>query len=89
MRILKVTKQFKKDLKKVKRNSKFNIEKLFYIVDILSKNGELPPEYLPHQLIGNWKPHWDCHIQPDFILIYAVDDKVLKLARCGSHSELF
>ena len=89
MRTLKYTKQFKKDLKKAKRNSKRDIDKLLLVVDLLRENGELPNEYLPHPLIGNWLPHWECHIQPDFLLIYTVDDGMVKLARCGSHSELF
>ena len=89
MRSLKYTKQFKKDLRRAKRDSRKDVDKLQLVVDLLRENGELSSEYFPHPLIGNWLPHWECHIQPDFLLIYTVNDDMLKLARCGSHSELF
>jgi len=40
-------------------------------------------------LAGNWKPYWDCHIQPNFLLIYEVTETEVHLRRCGSHSDLF
>jgi len=89
VRSLKYTKQFKKDLRRAKRDSRKDVDKLQLVVDLLRENGELSSEYFPHPLIGNWLPHWECHIQPDFLLIYTVNDDMLKLARCGSHSELF
>ena len=80
------TKQFKKDLKKVQDKTLVGetIRKL--------ANGEpLPESYRPHQLTGNYKNCMECHIKPDLLLIYQLDDEVLilKLLRLGSHSALF
>ena len=89
MRTLKLKKQFKKDFKKSNRNPRHDIDKLAYVIDLLIEHGELSEEYRPHRLIGNWTPKLECHIQPDFLLIYEVDDFNVTLYRCGSHSELF
>jgi len=48
----------------------------------------LDEKYKDHALTGNWKDHRDCHIKPDLVLIYRVEDNILRLARMGSHSEL-
>jgi len=89
MREILPTNQFKKDLKKANRNPRQDTEKLFKVIDILADEGVLPEEYLPHPLSGNWFSKWECHIQPDFLLIYEVSKESLRLERCGSHSELF
>jgi mRNA interferase YafQ len=54
-------------------------------------NEKVSEQYKPHQLVGEWKPHMECHIQSDFLLIWDTDDEAneLILVRCGSHSELF
>ncbi len=61
------------------------------IKDYLVQNHPLPNLYKQHALTGNWKPHQECHIQPDFLLIWDTDIKVNKLilVRCGSHADLF
>ena len=82
------TRQFRRDLKKADRNPRHNVEKLADAIDTLAENGTLPPEYRPHALSGNWIPAWECHIQPDFLLIYHIEGDCLRLLRCGSHSEL-
>lgn len=56
---------------------------------MLQEDGSLPEQYSPHILSGAWHPRWECHVQPDFLLIYDVDDQFVSLHRCGSHSELF
>ena len=89
MRILKLKKQFKKDFKRSNRNSRHDISKLAYVVDLLTEEGELPEKYRSHQLVGNWTPKLECHVQSDFLLIYEVDDMNVILYRCGSHAELF
>ena len=83
------TNRFKKDLKKASRNPRQDTEKLFKAIDILTEEGVLPEGYLPHLLSGSWASKWECHIQPDFLLIYEVTEESLRLERCGSHSELF
>lgn len=83
--------QFKKDLKRIAGDSR-KVELLQSLIkDHLVNTGTVPSEYKPHPLKGNWKPHMECHVLPDFLLIWDVDWKsnTLILTRCGSHSELF
>jgi len=84
--------QFKKDLQKAIKDSKKNTDLLKHIIQTyLVQNKVVPEKYKPHQLVGKWKPHMECHIQPDFLLIWDIDEQAneLILVRCGSHSELF
>ena len=59
------------------------------MIDFLANDQELDSHYRDHGLVGNWKDHRDCHIKPDLILIYRVQEaNALQLVRLGSHSEL-
>lgn len=80
--------QFKKDIKLVKKRN-LNIKKLQDIVEILLNEKPLAQKCKDHELVGNWRGYRECHIQPDWLLIYKIDGNVLKLARTGSHSDLF
>ena len=84
------TSQFKKDLKLAKRQSK-NLEKLFEVINILANGGKLDPGYHDHDLTGKYRGTRECHIEPDWLLIYEIQGNVLVLMlyRLGSHSELF
>ncbi len=82
------TTQFKRDIKGLLRSGK-DIEKLLSIVEELAEGRKLSPEYHDHSLIGKYKNKRDCHIEPDLILIYAIEDNELVLYRTGSHSQLF
>ena len=82
------TSQFKRDYKKIKKQSKA-IDKLKTVIEILVSGSCLDPEYRVHPLIGGWKGCRDCHIEPDWILIYKFEKDTLILERTGSHSELF
>ena len=87
-----VKNQFKKDLKKAIRDPNKNTGLLKQIIQTyLVNNEKVPEQYKPHQLVGEWKPHMECHVQPDFLLIWDVDEQSneLILVRSGSHSELF
>ncbi|MBN6362825.1 type II toxin-antitoxin system YafQ family toxin [Providencia huaxiensis] len=89
---IRVKSQFKKDLKKSLSDKKRNTQLLKELIDNhLCITGSVPAEYLPHPLKGNWKPCYECHIQPDFLLIWDIDYQTneIILVRCGSHSELF
>lgn len=57
----------------------------------LEKNGKVPAKHKPHLLKGNYKGLWECHIQPDWLLIWQQDDeiKLISLTRTGTHSDLF
>lgn len=87
---VKFTNQFKKDLKLAKKQQK-SLDKLFEVIDILSNGNPLDAKYHDHELTGNYKGTRECHIEPDWLLIYELRDDVLVLMlyRLGSHSELF
>lgn len=91
MRSLVVTTKFKKDLKKIKKQNK-KIDKLTNIIEKLQKDEVLPESNCDHYLSGNWNGFRECHITPDWLLIYRKKDSeihLLELVRTGSHSELF
>jgi mRNA interferase YafQ len=82
------TKQFGRDVKRMKKRGK-DLTKLRDIVRVLAVGNSLPPKCKDHPLIGEWKPSRDCHIESDWLLIYTADDESLRLERTGSHSDLF
>ena len=82
------TTRFEKDLRRVKKQGK-DIDKLEEVVDLLQSQEPLPPNCRPHPLRGTWVGHWDCHIEPDWLLIYRLTETALILVRTGSHAELF
>jgi len=81
--------QFKKDFKKIAKLSIPDIVEVGHVIKVLDQGGALPKKYSDHLLSGNWSGYRDCHIKPDLVLIYKIDNGILKLARVGSHSELF
>ena len=84
------TNQFKKDIKLAQKQGK-DIEKLFSVVDILASGELLPAKFRDHDLTGDYKGCRECHIEPDWLLVYEKDNGllILILNRVGSHSELF
>ncbi|RMG81528.1 MAG: type II toxin-antitoxin system YafQ family toxin [Bacteroidetes bacterium] len=82
------TTQFKKDYKKIKKQQK-NLSKLKSVIEKLLSQKKLEPKYRDHSLSGNFKNHRECHIEPDWILIYRKTKDELILERTGSHSDLF
>jgi mRNA interferase YafQ len=84
---------FKKDLKKVLRRNKRELVLTFQVLEVLKKKGVkgIPTTMKPHQLKGNFKDNWECHIKPDLLIIWfqIEDPKTIKLIRIGSHSDLF
>ena len=85
---IKPTTQFKRDLKVCKKRKK-DLNKLSQVVETLAREKELEPKHKPHALSGNWSGFWECHIEPDWLLIYQQTETVLILARTGTHSDLF
>jgi mRNA interferase YafQ len=87
--ILRSTK-FKRDIKRSQKQNK-DIDKLRAILDLLIEGQELPERNRDHFLSGLWSGYKECHIEPDWLLIYRVNDNedLLELIRLGSHSELF
>lgn len=80
--------RFKKDLKKLKSSNR-DEDELIAVIDLLTHQKTLPEKYLDHALIGNYLGCRDCHIRPDWVLIYELSETKLILHRTGSHSELF
>jgi mRNA interferase YafQ len=83
-----ITRQFKKDRERQVRRG-YHMGKLLAVVEMLCNQEELPAEFKDHPLKGNWKGHRDCHIEPDWLLIYKVTKTELILVRTGAHSDLF
>ena len=86
--IINYTSQFKRDYKRIKKQNK-DLSKLRTVIETLVTGNDLEPKYKDHPLIGEWKGYRDCHIEPDWILIYKRTPEILTLQRTGSHSELF
>ena len=84
------TNQFKKDLKLAKKQGK-NLDKLFEVINILANEEKLDTKFKDHDLSGSYKGTCECHIEPDWLLIYEIDNNalILMLYRLGTHSELF
>ena len=87
---IKTTKRFDKDLKKLKKR-KYDLKLLAKIINKLSDSEILPKKYRDHCLTGDYKGFRECHIQPDWLLIYKIEKNilVLTLSRTGTHSDLF
>ena len=82
------TTQFKKDYKKVQKQNK-DVEKLKLIIEKLLGETNLEEHFKDHNLTGKWKNYRECHITPDWLLIYKKTADTLILLRTGSHPELF
>lgn len=82
--------RFRKDYKLAKKRG-YDMSLLKEVIDILASGEKLPKEYLDHPLSGDYKGYRECHIQPDWLLIYRIerDLLVLGLTRTGTHSDLF
>lgn len=80
--------RFQKDYALLKRRGK-NLEKLQNVIKLLADCLPLEPRHRDHPLVGEWNGYRDCHIEPDWILIYRTTDTDLILERTGTHSDLF
>ena len=88
MRSPSYTRQFSKDLKKMEKRGK-SLEKVKGIIKILLNEETLNKPYKDHKLIGNFKGRRECHIEPDWLLIYKVKGSEIIFERTGTHSDLF
>ncbi|MBR5914470.1 MAG: type II toxin-antitoxin system YafQ family toxin [Selenomonadaceae bacterium] len=87
---IKFTNQFKKDLKLAEKQNK-NLDKLYDVIEQLADGKSLDEKYRDHSLNGKYANARECHIEPDWLLIYEICENVLVLVlnRVGSHSDLF
>lgn len=88
--IVKFTARFQKDYKKLVKR-KFDVSKVHEVIEILASGNELPDKYHDHALSGNYQGARECHVRPDWLLIYSISNEklILELMRTGSHSDLF
>ena len=84
------TSKFKKDYKRIQKRS-YDINLLQEVFSYLRETGEVPAKYKPHKLSGNYNDCWECHIKPDWLLIWIkdIENKDIILVRTGTHSDLF
>jgi mRNA interferase YafQ len=87
---LQLSKQFKKDYNKIEKQGK-DVDELWLVIGKLLKREKLDLKYNDHKLKGNYKGHRECHITPDWLLIYKPDKNklILTAVRTGSHSYLY
>ena len=84
-------KQFKKDYKRAMKQPGHTSNQISFVIQLLASEESLPDSYRDHALTGNYTGFRECHIQPDWLLIYKVESDILTLTltRTGSHSDLF
>ncbi len=82
------TNRFEKDVKKMKKRGK-SFDNFKKIIITLAKGLTLDPKYKDHKLVGNYMGTRECHIEPDWLLIYEAREEELILVRTGTHSDLF
>lgn len=88
MRTVRYSSRFKKDLRRIKRRGK-DVSILQVVIKKLAHDESLDAQYRDHALIGNYAGTRECHLQPDWLLIYRLLDDQLILVRTGTHADLF
>ena len=88
MKKLDQTGSFKRDLKRVTKRG-YDLSKLATVLSLLQANTPLPVSARPHSLKGRWKGFLECHIEPDWLLIYQTGVNRVLLVRTGTHADLF
>ena len=82
------TSKFKKDVKRMEKRGK-NFDEFKEVIMSIATNKTLPEKYRDHSLRGNYQGARECHIEPDWLLVYELQSNELILVRTGSHSDLF
>ena len=90
MYLIKTTNTFEADVKRCKKR-RYDMLALVTVIKLLEKDGALPKQYKPHKLTGKYKGHWECHIKPDWLLVWQQNDLelILLFTNTGTHSDLF
>lgn len=86
--VLRQSTSFRRDVKRLLRKGA-DLSRLETVIETLVIQQSLDEHYRDHPLVGNWKGHRECHIQPNWLLIYRITGDELQLVRTGSHTELF
>ncbi len=87
-RELKFSNRFKKNFALAEKRGK-KMDKLRIVLQLLQDGEPLPPKYRNHPLKGDWVHHLECHLEPDWLLIYQLSDEFVYLVATGTHSDLF
>ena len=82
------TNRFEKDTKRAQKRNK-DLSKLKTVISLLTNEKPLEPRYHDHNLIGNYTGARECHIEPDWLLIYVINENNITFTRTGTHSDLF
>jgi len=82
------TRKFEKDLAKARKRGN-DLEKIKEVIRALINEEDLNPHCRNHKLRGDYQDRWECHIEPDWLLIYMVDEDRIIFERTGTHSDLF
>jgi mRNA interferase YafQ len=88
MKDLRTSSRFRRDLRRVTRR-RYALERLEAIIDLLREGSPLPGRYRDHPLKGEWEGLRECHVRPDWLLIYETTDDEVILQRTGTHADLF
>jgi len=85
------TRQFKKDLKKIEKSGRHDIERIKTVIRLLIEEKPLGRTYRHHTLTGDFKDRRECHIEPGWLLIYKINrkERIIIFERTGSHSDIF
>ena len=89
---IKLDKQFKKDIKRDQKSGKFNqndFKELKKVMDNLIEEIPIESKYLEHKLHGEWRDYLECHLKPNWLLIYKITYDEIRFARLGTHQQLF
>jgi mRNA interferase YafQ len=82
------SKAFERDLKRLRKRG-VDLEPLWVVVEIIRHGQHPDARHRDPALTGDWRGFRDCHVQPDWVMIYSVDDEAVYLTRTGTHSDLF
>lgn len=87
---IRVTRRFAKDAELCKRRG-YNMQLLRDAMQLLTETGTLPVQYHPHKLTGEYTGKWECHIRPDWLMVWEPRDNemIMLFCRTGSHADLF
>lgn len=86
--VIRQSTRFRQDVKRLLRQGA-DISRLEAVIEALVVQSPLPPQLRDHVLVGDWRGFRECHIQPDWLLIYRVEGDELQLVRTGTHADLF
>lgn len=88
MKVIRHTKQFEKDIKRMRKSGK-KIDKLKDAMRLIASEEQMPIKYKNHQLSGEFEDCMECHIEPDWLLVYKIFPNHILFERTGTHSQLF